>query len=57
MKENKNKRIKYNFSDHCVCCGILVPEGFMVCPNCEAHPTSKSNIQLKKILFLKGYKK
>lgn len=22
--------------DHCVCCGAVVPEGRMVCPQCEA---------------------
>ena len=22
-------------ADHCVCCGAIIPEGQMVCPNCE----------------------
>lgn len=22
--------------DRCVCCGEIVPEGRMICPNCEA---------------------
>lgn len=26
---------KENFPDICVCCGALVPEGVMVCWNCE----------------------
>ena len=20
--------------DHCICCGAIIPEGRMVCPNC-----------------------
>ena len=22
--------------DTCICCGAIIPEGRMVCPNCEA---------------------
>ena len=24
-------------ADRCVCCGTIVPEGRMVCPQCEVH--------------------
>lgn len=30
--ELNNKEI---FPDICVCCGAPVPEGYMICPNCE----------------------
>ena len=36
-----------NNADRCVCCGAVVPEGRMVCPNCEAElwPKWKSRPQ------------
>lgn len=27
--------------DRCVCCGAIVPEGRMVCPQCEAKAESR----------------
>lgn len=27
--------------DTCICCGAIVPEGRMVCANCEAGQTKK----------------
>jgi len=43
-------------NDTCVCCGAPVPEGRMVCKNCEANPLQikaqvpnlKENISKKK---------
>lgn len=31
-------------ADRCVCCGEIVPEGRMVCPQCEFELQSKSTI-------------
>jgi RNA polymerase subunit RPABC4/transcription elongation factor Spt4 len=28
-------------TDTCICCGEIVPEGRMVCPNCEAGATKQ----------------
>lgn len=28
--------------DTCICCGAVIPEGRMVCPNCEAEWEEKS---------------
>ena len=25
----------------CICCGVVIPEGRMVCPNCEAEVNVK----------------
>ena len=33
------------FDNVCVCCGKAVPEGRMICPDCEARPM-KQNILL-----------
>jgi predicted nucleic acid-binding Zn ribbon protein len=34
--------------DRCVCCGKIVPEGYMVCPDCENHiDTTKQTVKLK----------
>ena len=43
MKNNDKKTtlIKYGLCDYCICCGAQVPEGTMVCPNCESQPTLK----------------
>lgn len=30
---HKNKPTVEN-ADHCICCGAVIPEGRMVCPNC-----------------------
>ena len=34
--------------DRCVCCGEIVPEGRMVCPNCEAHISQLSSQKVTK---------
>ena len=31
-------------ADRCVCCGEIVPEGRMVCPQCEIELQSKPDI-------------
>lgn len=31
-------------ADRCVCCGEIVPEGRMVCPQCEFELQSKSTV-------------
>ncbi len=37
-KNNKTSTIAYDLYDRCICCGVQVPEGMMVCPNCESQP-------------------
>lgn len=29
--------------DYCVCCGAIVPEGRMVCPQCERNTDAKTD--------------
>lgn len=31
-------------ADRCVCCGIIVPEGRQVCPQCEVELQSKPDV-------------
>lgn len=35
-KAEEIDRVKHGFenADHCACCGEIIPEGRMVCPNC-----------------------
>lgn len=33
IDNNTNLETPIN-ADHCVCCGVIIPEGQMVCPNC-----------------------
>ena len=35
-KAEERDRAKHSFgnAEECVCCGEIIPEGFMVCPNC-----------------------
>ncbi len=37
MNKDDKKAIKitYDYYDRCIACGAYVPEGWMVCPNCE----------------------
>ena len=47
--------------DRCICCGKVVPEGTMVCPDCLAKAedntysgsTSDSSLKTKKVLSAK----
>ena len=50
MKENSitNTTFKYPIYDRCVCCGTIVPEGTMICPFCESHPTANFSTNLVK---------
>lgn len=36
LSANKNDRMGGIMDNRCVCCGEVIPEGRMVCPNCEA---------------------
>lgn len=34
-------------SEFCVCCGAEIPEGRMVCPNCETKPDKEQEKENK----------
>lgn len=36
-------------NNHCVCCGVIIPEGRMVCPSCE-------NAQMRTGMILQSIK-
>lgn len=37
------KKDRYSFPDYCVMCGDTIPEGRMVCPNCEDRVFTQKN--------------
>ena len=45
MKKNKGRvriEMSFNSNDVCVCCGQYVPEGQMVCSQCDSQESSKT---------------
>ena len=34
--ETHERELAFARVDRCICCGEIVPEGRMICPNCEA---------------------
>ena len=40
----------------CVCCGVIIPEGQQVCPNCKSGMTLKTAIQMLEFEYERAKK-
>jgi len=41
---NKNKKnITYSNDNKCIMCGVTIPEGLMICPQCQNKINKKNN--------------
>ena len=50
-----HERSDARWTDHCVCCGNIMPEGRMVCPQCERQEIRGADKKSAICAFLKEH--